>query len=130
MNGRLVLMVAIVGMLAGCKSLDGTYQPGCPAYAGDRIRLDAGEFEWDRFTDALRVDAAGNRVDPFPDYPKKGNFQRQKESLLLTFADGSETTLHLHRHNGRVYLLTESQADAWSAAGRWDDCALVRSQTN
>ena len=39
MNSRLLQTVAIAGMLAGCKSLDGTYQPGCPAYAGDRIRL-------------------------------------------------------------------------------------------
>jgi hypothetical protein len=130
MSSRSILILAAAVMLSGCKSLDGTYQPGCPAYAGDRIRLHAGEFEWDRFTDAVPVDAAGNRVDPFPDYPKKGNYRPQKGSLLLTFADGSEATLYLERQNGRVYLLTESQADAWGATRRWDDCALVRSENN
>jgi hypothetical protein len=130
MSSRLIFIFAAASVLAGCKSLDGSYQPGCPAYAGDRVRLHAGAFEWDRFTDAVPVDADGNRVDPFPDYPKKGNYRLENGSLILTFADGSETTLYPDRHRERVYLLTETQADAWVATGRWDDCALVRSENN
>ena len=47
---RLFAIILLAGALSACKSLDGVYLPGCPAYAGDRIELDGHSFTWDKFT--------------------------------------------------------------------------------
>lgn len=128
MNIRLFAIILLAGALSACKNLDGVYLPGCPAYAGDRIELNGGSFTWDKFTDQVSVDAAGERIDPFPDYPREGSYTLDGAELNVLMADGgSDATFYLHHDNGRVLLLTEVQQAEWETSGRHDECALTRS---
>ena len=43
----------------GCVSSEGRYSPDCIAFAGDTIELADGRFEWDKFTDQVRMDDNG-----------------------------------------------------------------------
>lgn len=125
---RLFAIILLAGALSACKSADGVYLPGCAAYAGDRIELDDGSFTWDKFTDQVKVDDAGNRVDPFPGYPMTGTYRVEAPVVTMVIADtGASETLHLHRVDGRLLLLTAAQQADWESSGRYDDCALTRS---
>lgn len=122
------LACAIVAAgLAGCRSADGEYLPDCQAFAGDELKIAAGRYEWDRFTDMRRVDEAGNVVDPNPGFPKSGAYRQANGTIELLGEDGSViATWHAQERNGRFYLLTEAQQLAWSDSGTWPDCPLVR----
>ncbi|NIV17422.1 MAG: hypothetical protein GWN47_03200 [Woeseiaceae bacterium] len=121
-------MALLVACLAGCKAVDGTFLPGCAAYAGDRIELRNGSFEWDKFTDAIEVDEDGNPVDAFPDYPKRGNYTIDGTRLILAFEeDGSIETFNIHEHDGMgLQLLTDAQLAAMEKGGPDEDCALTK----
>ena len=58
--------------VTGCASIDGVYQPDCVAFEGDVVTLKSGGFVWERFTDAVEIDADGKRIDPFLHFV--GNF--------------------------------------------------------
>jgi len=97
------------------------------AHVGSRIQLHDSEFVWERFTDQLSIDDAGNRVDPFPGYPRRGTYRIEGHSIVLeSDGDDSVETLQLREHRGRYLLLTKPQADGWDATGQLDDCALAR----
>lgn len=125
---RLTCVALLIACLSGCKALDGTFLPGCAAYAGDRIELSNGRFEWDRFTDAIELDEEGNRIDAFPDYPKRGNFSIDGTRLILAFdGDGSTETFNIYEHESMgLQLLTDAQLAAVDQGGLDEDCALTK----
>ncbi len=127
MDYRLTALMLTFPALAGCKSVDGEFLPDCVAFAGDRISLSGGEFEWAKFTDEVSVDDDGNVVDAFPGYPRRGTFDIDGRNVRLAFADGgADETMHLHSHGSRILLLTDDQHTAWESSGRYDDCVLAR----
>ena len=114
-------------LLVGCAStMQGTFEPACIAYEGDRVALSEGRFEWQRFTDAVAVDQDGNRIDPFPGYPKTGRFEQDGERLSWDADDGSTIDeRYLLEHRGRTYLLTWDQNEAVLDGEEMPACALV-----
>ena len=129
MHLRLISALLLVSILAGCKSAEGVYLPGCAAYAGDRIELRNGKFEWTKFTDQVEVDAEGNTIDPFPGYPRLGSYEIDGQVVTLTVDDKAAETLYLHARDGRALLLTEAQHRALESGSRHDDCALTRTES-
>ena len=121
----MTVLTALV--LCGCKDIEGHYVPDCAAFAGDTIVLESGRFTWDRFTDEVRVDEDGNHIDPFPGFPKSGDYVMQGDRLEMR-VDGEDAAeiYHLQSHDGRFYLLTEAQANRYAEEGVVERCALVR----
>ena len=106
--------------------MEGMFEPACIAYEGDRVSLSDGRFEWQRFTDAVAVDDDGNRIDPFPGYPKTGRFEQDGERLSWDTDDGSTLDeRYLLEHRGRTYLLTWDQNEAVLDGEEMPACALV-----
>ena len=106
--------------------MDGTYHPGCPAFEGDEITLQDGRFTWDRFTDQVIVDADGNVMDQFPDYPRYGQYEVDGDELRLQI-DGKSAvaTLHIRRVGERVLLLNNENLAQWERTGEYPECALT-----
>ena len=125
---RLTIALLTGCILAGCKSVEGVYLPGCAAYAGDRVELHDGEFEWDKFTDQVEIDEHGKRIDPFPGFPQRGRYEIDGSAVRMTMNNNASETLYLHVHDGRALLLTEAQHRAVESGGRYDDCALTRAE--
>jgi len=130
MHLRLVTVIPAVAVIAACKLVDGSYLPGCTAFEGDRVELDAGAVTWDRFTDEVRLDAAGNPEDPFPDYPRHGNYTLSAGVLTIRL-DGEDRPREfaVHERDGTVVLLDPAQQAELDATGKLDDCALTRNGT-
>lgn len=126
MTYRLAACLVPVFLLAACASLDGTYSPDCIAYEGDSVEIRDGRFTWDRFTDAIPVDDAGNPVDATPGYPIQGSFDRSGNALTFTADSGDLLELlYPRQHDGRQYLLNDEQRERFDSAGEMSDCALV-----
>jgi len=124
---RFSVIALLAGLLAACTSVEGTYYPGCPAFAGSKIVLGKRDFSWDQFTDLVLIDNSGNATDQFPDFPKHGSYERDGQFLRMTFAaDGSVDTLHVRQHDGRLLLLTDTDLEEWQRTGRYADCVLTR----
>ena len=122
---QLVLLLTAV-LLAGCKQVDGTYYPGCVAFEGDKLVLDQGNVTLDRFTDQIILDADGNEIDQFPEFPKTGRYEVDGRTLHLNFADGElQKTLHIHRSGNRILLLDAENLANWERTGKYDDCTLT-----
>ena len=113
-------------LLCACASIEGGYSPDCIAFAGNTIDLTRGRFEWDRFTDEVRVDDDGSVIDAFPDYPKQGRYRVDGDRVLMT-SDAGEAlaVLHVVRSADRTYLYTEDQYAAWRKDGSPARCPLV-----
>ncbi|MDH3415347.1 MAG: hypothetical protein OEM64_03450 [Gammaproteobacteria bacterium] len=112
-------------LLAACANHEGTYEPACIAYEGDRIELRAGRFEWQRFTDQRTVDSDGNLVEPFPEYPKIGAYSMDTERLELVSSDGVRLAeWYLVKHAGEHYLLSSEQHEAFLDAHELPGCPL------
>ena len=128
MNMRTPALALALTALTGCASLDGKYQPDCEAYAGDIITLEGDTFRWEKFTDAVKVDEDGNRIDPFPGFPMQGSYAVDGNKVFLVAADRQSVELmFLHRESGdRQYLLTPSQYEVLVNDGERHRCALVR----
>ena len=75
MSPRVTKMALIAALLFGCVSHDGTYLSECVAYEGSSIKLSDGQFVWERFTDSVVLDDAGNDVNQHPGYPLQGSFR-------------------------------------------------------
>lgn len=124
-------LALMASLLAACASgPEGVFEPACIAHAGERIEfggeLGKGRFEWDRFTDAVSVDGAGNRIDPFPGYPKTGTFDIDGEKVSWTADDGTELAeRYLLDYRGRTWLLSYEQNKAVLDGEEMPDCALV-----
>ena len=125
---RLTITLLLGCILAGCKSVEGVYLPACAAYAGDRIELRNGEFDWDKFTDQVDIDEKGARIDPFPEFPRRGSYEIDGSAVRMTMNNNVSETLYLHAYDGRALLLTEAQHRAVESGGRYDDCALTRAE--
>lgn len=128
MTARSAVTLTALLLLVACKAYEGEYAPGCIAYAGSRISLDSGRFVWDRFTDQVTVDADGNVVDPYPDYPKHGTYTIEGDAVIMATESGeSMETLYLHRDGDRHRLLTAEQDAEWKESGAYADCVLTLS---
>ena len=126
MNVRLVLTLFLVIPLAGCKTLEGKYSPGCMAYAGSNIELGSGNFAWEKFTDAVVIDDAGIIVNQFPGYPLQGSYRIEGQTLRMESAAGDAlSNMYFLQHDNREYLLTAEQFEALGETGEFDECALV-----
>lgn len=126
MRTRQFLCVLTVLLLAACKQVEGTYYPGCAAFEGDKVVLQAGSVIWDRFTDQVIVDADGNAIDQFPEFPKTGVYEVDGDSLHLRFEqDNVAKTFHVRRRDDRVVLLNAEEFAAWERTGQIDDCVLT-----
>jgi len=129
MKARAVKYLAALGaliILAGCQSIEGRYEPACEAYAGSRIQLTDSAYNWERFTDAIRIGDDGQPVDPFPDFPKRGSYERAGRTISLNDADGSSIAeFFLHEHNGVPHLLDAEQHAAVEGGGDFPECALA-----
>lgn len=125
---RATTILAVTALFSGCGSfIEGVFEPACIAYEGDRIAMSGGRFEWQRFTDAVPIDADGNTMDPFPDYPKSGRVLVDGARLLLNADDGTAIgERYLLEYRGRTYLLTYDQNEAVLDGEDMPACALVR----
>jgi hypothetical protein len=124
---RVAAFAFIVCALTGCRAVDGVYSPGCMAHVGSRIHLNDSEFMWEKFTDQVSVDADGNKIDPFPGYPRRGTYQIDGHSVMLNFDDDeSVEILQVHEYQDRYVLLTTPQAEALETSGQLDPCVLTR----
>ena len=121
-------MIAIFAApLCGCVSHDGTYEPGCIAYAGSTITLTDGQFVWEKFTDEVVVNDEGNVVNQFPGYPLRGTYRINGQIVLMESTNGeSLENMYLHRHDDHTYLYTAQQFEEWQSAGKRADCALIQ----
>ena len=117
---------ALAMLMWGCVSWEGTYAPACTAYAGSRIELAGGRFEWDRYTDQVVIGDDGKPVDPFPGYPLRGSYRIEGRTVLMTTADGEALApMHLLRDAGTVFLYTAAEFDAFLANGERASCPLA-----
>lgn len=104
-------------LLAGCASIDGTYTPGCLSHAGNSITLNGGRFVWDKFTDQVLVNDAGEKVDMYPEYPLRGRYSVEGDTVHFESYTGEPLpVMHLQRESGKTYLLTDKQRDTWLTA--------------
>ncbi len=127
MTARNIALLLAVFVLAGCKDYEGTYSPGCVAFAGSNVRLADEQFTWDKFTDQVIVDDHGNVVDQFPGYPKRGSYRIDGKTLHFEPDTGeSLPTMHVLRLRDETYLLTAQQFETWEKTGQYDVCALMR----
>ncbi len=125
-----VTIIAFAGvLLTGCVSHDGTYAPSCTAFAGSEITLSDGTFVWEKFTDEVVLNDDGEKVDPFPGYPRRGTYRINGQIVRMTTGAGeSMENMFLHRHEGSRYLYTAAQFEHWQATGTPADCPLVLSK--
>ena len=127
-RGFCLTVCVIAASLAACASIDGVYRPDCVAFEGDVVTLKSGEFVWERFTDAVEIDALGKRIDPFPDYPIQGRYSRNGNRLDLVTNDGRSLE-PMFTYGGRAapaYLLTAEQYRTQTEGGQHDACVLMR----
>ena len=116
----------IAALLLGCASHDGFYSPGCIAYEGSKISLSDGQFVWEKFTDSVAVDDAGNVKNPFPGYPMQGSYRIKGQVVSLDAGPGeSLANMYLQEYRKRDYLLTAEEFETWERTGMVGQCALV-----
>jgi len=121
-----IALAAVASACAGIDNIEGRYAPACIAHEGNAVELSGGRFVWDKFTDAVEVDADGNEVDPFPGFPVRGNYDRDGQVVRLNTDIGDLAgDLHLVRHANRIYLLTRVEFERWQRDRRIDECALA-----
>ncbi len=113
-------------LLVACAAHNGVYSPSCIAYSGDRIELDDGGFVWDKFTDQVRVNDAGNVIDRYPEYPVSGRYEIVGTRITFLASTGMALPDRYRvRRNGQIYLLTAEQYATWSQTGDIASCALM-----
>jgi len=126
MHPRLALTPTLGIILTACASHSGVYAPDCIAYAGDRIELDDGRFAWDKFTDQVEINAEGERVDRYPDYPVSGRYLLSGDRVrFIAETDVSLPELYLVKRGRQHYLLTTAQYATWRETGDFANCALI-----
>ena len=117
MKTTIALLLTTMACVAGCATdseVAGTYAPSCVAFAGSTIELADNRFTWDKFTDEVRVDDDGNRIDPFPGFPVEGVYTVEDDVVrLVTDVGELAAELHLVQRPGQVYLLTGTEFRAW-----------------
>lgn len=125
-TARLTAASTSIALLTACASHEGTYAPACTAYAGDTIELENDRFVWDKFTDQVLINDAGEKLDPFPDYPIRGRYRIEGQTLFFApdLADPLPE-MYLHRQGDKHYIMTAEELAAWKESGKVRDCALV-----
>lgn len=125
------MRVSIIGpigltlLLCGCSTYEGIYQPSCAAYAGSEIKLGGGRFTWTKFTDEVLVDADGDRVDQFPGFPLRGEYNKTGQKINLISSDNEPPeAMFLLPNNGALYLYTADEMDRFETTGERPKCAL------
>ena len=130
MKTHALFLYASLSLCAGCATdseFVGTYAPSCVAFEGNTIVLSGNTFTWDKFTDEVTVDDAGNKVDPFPGFPVRGTYSVEDDVVSLTTDVGDlAAELHLVRRPGQLYLLTADEFEAWQQDGTVPNCALLQ----
>lgn len=120
------ILIILALSLAACASHQGTYEPACVAYEGDRLNLTAGRFEWQRFTDERVVNESGEEVAPFPGFPKSGTYRMTDNKLELVTDDGTRLDdWFVIDHAGQRYLLDAKQHNAFLGTSKLPECALT-----
>jgi hypothetical protein len=129
MKTRALILLTSLGVFSGCATgsdVTGSYSPSCVAFEGNTIELSENRFTWDKFTDEVTVDDTGNEVDPFPGFPVRGVYAIEDDVVSLTTDVGElAAELYIVRRPGQVYLLTESEFEAWQKDSTVPDCALL-----
>jgi hypothetical protein len=119
------ILILLALSLAACASNEGTYEPSCVAYEGDRLKLAAGRFEWQRFTDERVVNESGDVVEPFPGFPKSGTYRVNDDKLELVTNDGVRLDdWFVIEHAGQRYLLDAKQHNTFVDTSELPECAL------
>ena len=129
MKTKVAVFITSLACSAGCTTggvVTGTYVPSCVAFEGNTIELQDSRFTWDKFTDEVTVDDAGNAVDPFPGFPVRGSYTVEDDVVsLVTDVGELAAELHLVRRPGQIYLLTDAEFDAWQKDRTVPNCALL-----
>ncbi len=126
MNSQFSKICMLSLLVSGCTSSEGTYSPGCIAFEGSSIQLQSGRFAWEKFSDQVLVDDEGNVVNQFPDYPKRGTYRIDGQTVFFaTEAGTSMENMFLHRDGDQYLLLTADQLRAWEETGKYADCVLT-----
>ena len=133
LNGYFRILTPVIAALglAACPadSIDGRFLPSCPAFAGDSVTLENGTFVWDKFTDEVVIDSAGNKVDNFPDHPVKGTYSVDGQRVIFqTDASLRPDFSHWVESGGELYLLTNDEMRQWNDSGAIPRCALIFSE--
>jgi hypothetical protein len=124
---RFIPAIFVTLLLTACVEYEGLYQPSCIAYEGDTIELRNGHFEWRRFTDQRSVDANGNIIEPFPDYPKSGKYSLDAGKMSFLTNEGAQLDdRFLIEVDGQFYLLTNQQHSDYLLKNELPRCALKR----
>ena len=131
-NGRFIIvtvtrtiLILLALALVACASNEGTYEPACIAYEGDRLNLAAGRFEWQRFTDERVVNESGDVVAPFPGFPKSGTYRVTDDKLELVTDEGVRLDdWFVIDHAGQRYLLDAKQHNTFVDTSELPECAL------
>ena len=128
----LALGLAVLGLTAcPAESLDGRFAPSCPAYAGDTLTIAGDTFEWDKFTDEVVIDSAGNKVDKFPRHPVTGTYSVDEEQLIFHGDAGIKPDFsYLAKSGDNLYLLTDAEFTQWTNTGTIPRCALIFQATS
>ena len=120
-------LLGAVALLSACAPHAGRYAPDCMAMAGSVVNLDGSSFVWERFTDEVRIDEGGNKIEPYPDYPKRGTYRKEGSALYLETDNGDPVaTFYLHKDAESYRLLTVEEHNAWEQSGEYARCVLTR----
>jgi len=120
-----LLIVSLGILISGCVSHDGTYLPGCTAYAGNKITLNQGHFVWEKFTDEVLVGEDGEVVNQFPGYPLEGSYRIDGQMVQMEALSGETLdTMYLQNSGEQRFLLTADEFASWQQEGKRHDCAL------
>jgi hypothetical protein len=129
MKTTVLALLTSLACFAGCAtdtSVAGTYGPSCVAFEGNTIELSESRFTWDKFTDEVTVDDAGNTLDPFPGFPVRGTYTVEDDVVsLVTDVGELAAELYLVYRPDQVYLLTDAEFEAWQQNGTVPSCALL-----
>ncbi len=126
MTARLATILFVFLVLVGCATIDGVYAPSCPSFAGSEITLADSSFVWRKFTDVVKIDKSGNKVDPYPGFPREGGYKASGNKLTLTATDGTTAAFSIAKAGNSIYLLTASENTAYESSGEIPRCALQR----
>ena len=122
---RNLLLVGCALILSGCTSYEGHYAPSCIAYAGSEIQLEDDRYVWTKFTDQVEIDEDGNKIDPFPGFPRRGEYEKEGYEITLLGSGGAAVhTLFLFRFEGDIYLYTAEETAAYESTGERPVCPL------
>ena len=120
-------LLGAIALLSACAPHAGRYAPDCTAFAGSVVSLDGSSFVWERFTDEVRIDDSGNKIEPYPDYPKRGTYRKEGSALYLEADNGDPVaTFYLHKDAESYRLLTVEEHNAWEQSGEYARCVLTR----